>query len=127
MTFENTNNRAIYLQIADRICDMILDGTYPENQRLPPVREIAASVEVTTNTVLRAFERLTKEEIIYSQRGVGLFVSPGARERIISRRRDELMTTGLKSMFRTLRLLGITPEELSEAYLDFLRQHILSR
>ena len=49
-------SKAIYLQIADRICDEILLGVYPEEGRIPSVREYAGMVEVNANTVMRSFD-----------------------------------------------------------------------
>ena len=51
-------SKPIYLQIADRICDEILQGTYGEGERIPSVREYAALVEVNANTAMRAFDFL---------------------------------------------------------------------
>ena len=48
-------SRAIYLQIADRICDDILLGQYEEEGRIPSVREYASIVEVNANTVMRSY------------------------------------------------------------------------
>lgn len=61
MIFEE-NNKAIYLQIADRICDDIMQGKYDSDNRIPSVREYAASVEVNANTVMRSYERLTSRK-----------------------------------------------------------------
>ena len=52
------NQKPIYLQIAESICDNILAGKYRENEKLPSVREFAAEVEVNVNTVARSFEWL---------------------------------------------------------------------
>ena len=76
------NERAIYVKIADRVCDDILSGKYQEDERVPSVRDQAAEYEVNTNTVLRTFDILQRDEIIYQKRGIGVFVSPGARHKI---------------------------------------------
>ena len=68
-------SKAIYLQIADRICDEILLGQYPEEERIPSVREYAAIVEVNANTVMRSFDYLQVQNIIYNKRGIGYFVA----------------------------------------------------
>ena len=81
MIFEE-NNKAIYLQIADRICDDIMQGKYDSDNRIPSVREYAASVEVNANTVMRSYERLTSRNLIFNKRGIGFFVSPDAKEKI---------------------------------------------
>ena len=57
-------SRAIYLQIADRICDDILLGQYEEEGRIPSVREYASIVEVNANTVMRSYEYLQSQEVI---------------------------------------------------------------
>ena len=72
-------SKAIYLQIADRICDEILLGQFGEEERIPSVREYAAIVEVNANTVMRSFDYLQSQNIIYNKRGyffeggIGLF------------------------------------------------------
>ena len=67
------NYKAIYLQIADRICDEILLGTYGEEERIPSVREYASVVEVNANTAMRAFDYLQSLQVIYNKRGIGYF------------------------------------------------------
>lgn len=81
MDFRDT--KAIYLQIADRICDEVLVGKFAEDSRIPSVREYAAVVEVNANTVMRSFDQLQSQGIIYNKRGIGYFVAAGARERIL--------------------------------------------
>ena len=83
MDFRDT--KAIYLQIADRICDEVLVGKFAEDSRIPSVREYAAVVEVNANTVMRSFDQLQSQGIIYNKRGIGYFVAAGARERIMPR------------------------------------------
>ena len=66
-------SKAIYLQIADRICDEILLGQFAEEERIPSVREYATIVEVNANTVMRSFDYLQSQNIIYNKRGIGFF------------------------------------------------------
>lgn len=119
MNFDSSN-KAIYLQIVDRISDSILSGEFGEDQRLPSVREYAASMEVNANTAMRAYEKLSDKGLIYNRRGIGFFVSPGAKMKVISERGDELVNSKLDSMFDLLHHLGITPDSLKKAYEDFL-------
>lgn len=72
-------SKPIYLQIADRIMDEILQDIYPEEARIPSVREYAATVEVNANTVVRSYDYLQTQEIIFNRRGIGYFVSNGAK------------------------------------------------
>lgn len=116
-------SKSIYLQIADRIMDEILRMVYPEEGRVPSVREYAAMVEVNANTVVRSYDYLQGQEIIYSKRGIGYFVSPGARERIIQLRRQSFLQDELPDMFRQIHLLGIPLEEIAAMYETYLSEN----
>lgn len=122
MNFD-TNNKAIYIQIAERICDEIVSGRYPEESRLPSVREFAADVQVNPNTVMRSYDRLSDQGLIYNKRGIGFFVSSGARERILAERKEELLKTSLETMFSTLMHLNISPDELRRNYAEYLERN----
>jgi DNA-binding transcriptional regulator YhcF (GntR family) len=69
---------AIYLQIAEYICERILLKQWKTGERIPALRELAVQLEVNPNTVMRTFEFLQAQSIIYNQRGIGYFVSPDA-------------------------------------------------
>ena len=105
MTFNN--DKAIYIQMANRLCDDILAGTYSDDDRVPSVREYAVSLEVNTNTAVKAYDQLARDGIIYNRRGLGYFVTPGARDNIMLARRKAFLDTTLPSLFRDMRLLGI--------------------
>ena len=81
MTFKE--NKPIYLQIADRIMDEILQEVYEEEGRILSVREYAGIVEVNANTIVRTYDYLQSQGIIYNKRGLGYFVSTGAAQKII--------------------------------------------
>jgi len=111
-----TNDKAIYLQIGDRLCDEILAGTYQEDDRIPSVREYAVLLQVNTNTAVKAYDELARANIIYNKRGLGYFVSPGAKEQILTERRRDFMDSKLPEMFRQMQLLGIGIEEVDKAW-----------
>lgn len=115
-------SKPIYLQIADRICDEILQGRYAEGDRLPSVRDYAATVEVNPNTAMRSYDFLQSRAVIRMQRGIGYFVEQGAAGRIRAFRRETFMNEELYDFFRQARSIGITPEELAALY----RQYIAS-
>ena len=110
MTFNN--DKAIYIQMADRLCDDILAGTYSDDDRVPSVREYAVSLEVNTNTAVKAYDQLARNGIIYNRRGLGYFVTPGARDSIMQARRKAFLDTTLPSLFRDMRLLGIGIDDI---------------
>ncbi|MDD6669860.1 MAG: GntR family transcriptional regulator [Bacteroidales bacterium] len=109
-------SKPIYLQIADRIMDEILQKIYPEDGRIPSVREYAATVEVNANTVARSFDYLQSREIIYNRRGIGYFVSAQARATIKQMRKREFIDGDLPELFRKMSLLGISIDEIIENY-----------
>lgn len=112
-------NKAIYLQIAERICDEILLDKYKENERIPSVRDYAVIVEVNFNTVMRTYDYLQSQEVIYNKRGVGFFVSPDAKKRIEKSRKDSFMKEELNSFFKQIYTLNIPFEEIAEMYKEY--------
>ena len=105
--------KAIYLQIADMICDQILLGELEEEGRVPSVREIAAQVEVNSNTVMRSYDWLQSQQIIYTKRGLGFYVNPGAKQTIHQIRKEEFVQESVPEIVRTMQTLGITVSELT--------------
>lgn len=115
-------SKSIYLQIADRICDEILQGQYKEEERIPSVREYAAMVEVNANTVVRSFDYLQGQDIIYNKRGLGYFVAQGGRERILELRKEVFLRDELPEFFRQLKMLGIPLSDVEKMYQDYLQK-----
>ena len=107
-----SNDKAIYIQIADRLCDEILADKYKDDDRIPSVREYAVLLEVNTNTAVKAYDELARANIIYNKRGLGYFVSPGAKEQILDERRRDFMDNKLPELFRQMKLLGIKKVEI---------------
>ena len=114
-------SKPIYLQIADRICDEILQGQYKAEERIPSVREYAATVEVNANTVVRSFDYLQGQDIIYNKRGLGYFVAPGGRERILELRKEVFLRDDLPEFFRQLKTLDIPLQEIECMYHNYLQ------
>lgn len=104
--------KAIYLQICDRMMDEILAGTYADDARIPSVRDYGALLQVNTNTAVKAYEELSRDGIIYQRRGMGYFVTAGAKDRILAQRREQFLNTTLAEVRRQMQMLGITVEEV---------------
>lgn len=114
MTF--SNDKAIYLQMADRLCNDILAGRYADDDRIPSVRELAMAFEVNTNTAVKAYDELARQTVIYNRRGLGYFVTAGAAGRIRDARRQDFMQRTLPALFRDMRLLGISIGEVDSEW-----------
>ena len=109
-------DKAIYMQMYERICDGILSGRYSAGDRIPSVRELSEQLEVNTNTVVRAYDQLTRQGIVFTRRGMGYFVSENARDIIMENRRKEFMEEKLPDLFRQMRLLGISIETIDRLW-----------
>ena len=92
---EFNSNKSIYLQICDAICEQILSGTLGPHERIPSVREYGAEIGVNPNTVMRSYEKLTNEGVIYNRRGIGYFISADAKEVVLEALRKDFMENEL--------------------------------
>lgn len=102
----------IFQQIADRLSDEILAGEYAADERVPGVRDYAALVEVNAATVVKAYDVLSGRGIIASRRGMGYYVTPEARDLILRARREVFYNETLPDLFRQMRDLGLTPDDI---------------
>ena len=114
MTFHS--DKPIYLQMADRLCDEILAGTYKDDDRIPSVREYAVMLEVNTNTAVKTYDELARANIIYNKRGLGHVVTPCSAEQIRSKRRRQFKEQQLPELFRQMKLLDVSMEEVVKAW-----------
>jgi len=115
-----SHSQPIFIQIVNLICRRALDGTYQPDNRIPSVRELAVEVEVNPNTVMRSFERLQNEGIIYMKRGLGYYISPDAPQKILEQRRTAFLQEELPQLFSEMKLLGIDFDAISRAYSVYL-------
>lgn len=104
------SDKPIFLQIAESISDRILSGQLKGEDRIPSVREYGAEIGVNPNTMMRSYEKLTADGIIYNKRGIGYFVAPDAREQILSVQRREFLEKDLPAIKQRLQLLGLDAE-----------------
>ena len=119
---EFNDQQAIYLQIADYICEQILLEKWPAEERIPSVRDLAALMEVNPNTVMRTYDFLQQKDIIYNKRGIGYFAAPQADSRIRTYRKERFLESELPEFFRTLYLLDISIEEIRKRYQAFVEE-----
>lgn len=104
---EFNDNKPIYLQIADNICERVLQEEFTPGDRIPSVREWGATIGVNPNTVARSYETLTDRGVIFNQRGIGYFVSADARSKILDMERRHFMEEELPAVLQRAKLLGI--------------------
>lgn len=115
-------NKAIYLQIAERLSHEILLDKYPEEERIPSVREYAAEMEVNVNTMMRSYEYLQQQDVIFNKRGIGYFVAAGAKEKIYNAQKEDFINEQLEEFFHKIYLLDIPIEKIIRLYQDYVKQ-----
>lgn len=108
------NNKAIYLQIADYIFEQVLQDNWIETQRIPSVRDLGIELEVNPNTVMRTYDFLQNQEIIYNERGIGYFLSPHSKKKIISLQTHEFFNEILPDVFKRMKMLNIDIQEIEK-------------
>lgn len=119
---EFNNNKAIYLQISDILCEKIMLKEFVEDERIPSVREMAIQLEVNPNTVMRTYELLQSLDIIYNKRGVGYYVSKDGDIKAFSYRKEAFLNNELPFFMNNVLLLGITSKELLQYYDEFQKK-----
>lgn len=109
---EWNDSQPIYRQIRDRVVAMILDGALAEGDPLPSVRSVAAEARVNPLTVLKAYQQLADERLVEKRRGLGMFVTPGARQLLLRAERERFLTEQWPEIRATIERLGLAGELL---------------
>lgn len=105
-------HKPIYLQISDNICEKILNDEYPEDERIPSIRELGALLGVNPNTVMRCYEHLKSMDIIYDKRGVGFFTAKNAKREVKKLYKKEFLNSELPDIANKIKLLDIELDEV---------------
>ena len=116
-------NPAIYIQIAEYVCEQILLKKWSLGEKIISIRELAVMMEVNPNTVQRAYDFLQQREIITNKRGVGYFTEDDAMERILSFRREQFMENELPVFMRNIYLLKIDFKEIKALFDQFVKDN----
>src|SRR3954471_9320486 len=112
MAREWNDSQPIYRQLRDRVVHMILDGVLNEGDSLPSVRSVAAESRVNPLTVLKAYQGLVDEDLVETQRGLGMFVKAGARDLLLKGERQKFLTEEWPRVSAKIQRLGLNTEEL---------------
>ena len=113
---------AIYLQIVEKICENILEKRWQEEEKIPSVRELAVTVEVNPNTVMRSYTYLQDMGVIYMKRGIGYFVSESAYKKTIEIMKNNFIKDELPRVFKNMKLLKMDFDELKTRFSQYERE-----
>jgi GntR family transcriptional regulator len=112
MTVGWNDNTPIYRQLKERVVGMMLDGILRPGDALPSVRQIAAEYQLNPITVSKAYQELVDEQLVEKRRGIGMYVTEGASEKLLATERERFMREEWPAMLERIRRLGIDPAEL---------------
>ncbi|QHT61503.1 GntR family transcriptional regulator [Paenibacillus lycopersici] len=108
------DSRPIFVQIAERIEDDIIAGGLPEESQVPSTNQFAAFYGINPATAAKGVNLLVDQEILYKKRGIGMFVSSGAKEKLMEKRKEQFFEQYVVTMIREAEKLGITREQLTD-------------
>lgn len=105
--------KALFIQIAERIEDQILDGSLAEESKAPSTNELASFYRINPATAAKGVTMLTDKGVLYKQRGIGMFVAAGARELLLGERRSAFAERYIDPLLAEARTLGLGAEDLA--------------
>lgn len=108
--------KAIYMQIADYVLENILSEELKQGEKIQSVRDMASTVQVNPNTIMRSYTYLQDQGIIFNQRGIGYFVSDDALSKVQALKRGSFIDQELPEIFKMMKLLDIDFDELKKIY-----------
>ncbi len=115
MSITWNDSTPIYRQLRDRVVGMILDGVLKQGDPLPSVRQVAADFQINPITVSKAYQELVDENLVEKRRGLGMYVTEGARGALMKSERDRFLSDEWPMLYARLQRLGLTLKELMAA------------
>ncbi|ACV27406.1 GntR family transcriptional regulator [Kangiella koreensis] len=117
------DTQPIYLQLRDRVLNMILDGSLQEGDALPSVRNISAEYQLNPITVSKAYQLLVESELAEKRRGLGMFVTEGAKAKLLKQEREQFLTVEWPALLQKIERLQISLDELFKRTKDEESDH----
>jgi len=102
----------IYLQIARGIKDDVLSGALKEDEQIMSTNQYAAFYQINPATAAKGFAQLVDEGVLYKKRGIGMFVSPDARAKLRTQRRERFFAEVVEPMLAEARMIGVPVDEI---------------
>lgn len=108
------DSKPIFMQIAERIEDDILEGVLPVESQVPSTNQFAAFYQINPATAAKGVNLLVDQGILYKKRGIGMFVAANARAQVREKRQEQFFEQYVVTMIREADRLGITLEQLMD-------------
>ena len=110
--------KALFLQIAESVEDSIVDGSLAEETQAPSTNELAAFYRINPATAAKGVAMLVDKDVLYKRRGIGMFVAPGARQRLLEERRAAFADRYIDPLLAEARTLGLGADDLAALIRD---------
>jgi GntR family transcriptional regulator len=109
------DDQPIYRQLRELIVGLMLTGVFKEGDPLPSVRQVASDYQINHLTVSKAYQELVDMQLVEARRGMGMYVMPGAQEKLHGIEKEKFLMTELPALLTRIKHLGISSEELCTA------------
>jgi GntR family transcriptional regulator len=123
VTVEWNDKQPIYRQLRDLVVERIMDGTFPEGEAVPSVRQVAADYNINHLTVAKAYQELVDGELLEKRRGLGMFVLPGARTSLSSNEQEKFLQDELPAFADRVHMLGLDMKHVANLLQELEEKH----
>jgi DNA-binding transcriptional regulator YhcF (GntR family) len=114
MGFLMDDSKPIFMQIAERVENDIIEGRLQEESQVPSTNQFASFYQINPATAAKGVNLLVDQGILYKKRGIGMFVATGTRAKLMEKRREQFYEEYVVTMVREAQKLGITGDQLIE-------------
>ncbi len=118
MTVEWNDNQPIYRQLRDLVAQRIMDGSFPEGEAVPSVRQVASDYQINHLTVGKAYQELVDAGLLEKRRGLGMFVKAGACKALTSNEKQQFIDEEVPAFLDRARVLGMDTQEVVDLLLQ---------
>ncbi len=112
MSVEWNDSQPIYRQLRDLVARRIMDGTFPEGEAVPSVRQVASDYQINHLTVGKAYQELVDAGLLEKRRGLGMFVRDGARSSLTTDEKQRFIDEELPAFVQRARVLGMSTADV---------------
>lgn len=106
------DQQPIFRQLKEKVVELIIDGEVSEGEAVPSVRQVAADYQINPLTVSKAYQELVDESILAKKRGLGMFVTESAREKLLETEKSHFLEIEWPKIIRKIERLGLSMQNL---------------
>ena len=118
MSIEWNDKQPIYKQLKDMVVERIMDGSFAEGEAVPSVRQVAMDYQINHLTVGKAYQELVEAQLLEKRRGLGMFVTPGARSSLTHDEQHHFITEEVPAFAERVKILGLDMKSVAERLLS---------